>query len=91
MSVRGIATDRGRRFDRSLMSISAAVDGVGLGLESRLLVQREVETGRLFPPFGMTGPSLVCHHLLFLRSKAHIPKIKAFREWLATELARTVM
>ena len=91
MGVRGIATDRGPRFDRSFMAISAAVDGIGVGLESRLLIQRELETERLVLPFGMMGPRLVCHHLLFLRSKAHIPKIKAFREWLAAELAGAVM
>lgn len=91
MGARGIATDRGPRFDRSFMAISAAADGIGVGLESRLLIQRELDTGRLVLPFGMTGPRLVCHRLLFLKSKARVPKIKAFREWLAAELAASVM
>lgn len=91
MGARRIATDRGPRFDRSFMAISAAADGIGVGLESRLLIQRELDTGRLVLPFGMTGPRLVCHRLLFLKSKARVPKIKAFREWLAAELAASVM
>ena len=91
MGARGIATDRGPRFDRSFMAISAAADGIGVGLESRLLIQRELDTGRLVLPFGMTGPRLVCHRLLFLKAKARVPKIKAFREWLAAELAASVM
>lgn len=91
MGGRDIPTGRGPRFDRSFMAISAAVDGDGVGLESRLLIQRELDSGRLVLPFGMMGPRLVCHHLLFLKSKAHVPKIKAFREWLEGQLAEAVM
>lgn len=68
------------------MAISAAMDGVGVALESRLLIQKELETGRLVTPFALDGPRLVCHRLLFLRSKAQVPKIKAFRDWLFAEL-----
>ena len=46
---------RGLRFDRSFMSISAAVDGLGVCLESLQLVQRELETGRLVAPLGFDG------------------------------------
>lgn len=91
MGARGIPTDRGPRFDRTFMTVSAAVDGIGVALESRLMIQRELDAGRLVLPFGMMGPRLVCHHLLFLKSKANVPKIKAFREWLAAQLAETEM
>src|SRR5260370_22978176 len=46
---------RGPRFDRSFMAISAAADGMGVCLESLLLVQRELETGRLVAPLGLDG------------------------------------
>ena len=78
--------DRGPRFDRSFMAIRAAVDGVGICLESRLLVQRELESGQLVALFNGHGPSVACHSLLFLKSKANVPKIKSFREWLFAEL-----
>lgn len=91
MGAKGIPTGRGPRFDRTFMAISAAVDGIGIGLESRLMIQRELDTGRLVLPFGMTGPRLVCHHLLFLKSKANVPKVKAFREWLVSQLAEAEM
>jgi LysR family glycine cleavage system transcriptional activator len=68
------------------MAISAAVDGLGVGLESRLLVERELQEGRLVLPFGDKGPTMVCHRLLYLKAKAHLPKIRAFREWLFEEL-----
>lgn len=91
MGAHDIPTHRGPRFDRSFMTISATVDGIGVGLESRLFIERELDTGRLVLPFGMMGPRLVCHNLLFLRSKANVPKIKAFRHWLMNQLAETVM
>ena len=78
--------ERGPRFDRSFMAISAAVDGVGVCLESRLLVQRELEAGKLVALFDDKGPKISCHSLRFLRSKANVSKIKAFREWLFSEL-----
>lgn len=88
---RGVSTDRGLRFDRTFMSVGAAVDGIGIGLESRMMVGRELEAGRLVLPFGMDGIRRVCHHLLFLKSKANVPKVKAFREWLVDQLAATEM
>lgn len=89
-SVIGADLERGPRFDRSFMAISAAVDGAGVALESRLLIQRELDAGRLVLPFGTAGPRLVCHRLLYLRSKAHLPKMRAFREWLVEQLAESV-
>ncbi len=91
MGERDFDLGRGPRFDRTFMAISAAVDGLGIGLESRLMIQRELDTGRLVLPLGTTGVQLICHHLLYLRSKAHIPKIKAFREWLSEQLSATEM
>jgi len=81
--------ERGPRFDRSFMAISAAVDGIGVALESRLLVERELQSGRLTLPFGPDGHRQVCHHLKFLKTKAHLPKMRAFRDWLFEELARS--
>lgn len=81
--------ERGPRFDRSFMAISAAIDGTGVALESRLLIERELESRKLVLPLGGAGPRLVCHHLKFLKTKAHLPKMRAFREWLFEELGRS--
>lgn len=82
--------ERGPRFDRSFMAISAAMDGAGVALESRLLVERELESGRLQLPLGGDGHRLVGHHLKFLKTKAHLPKMRAFRDWLFEELGRSL-
>lgn len=86
-----IETARGPRFDRTFMAVNAAVDGLGVVLESQMMLQREVDAGRLVLPLGTHGPRLVCHSLLFLKSKANLPKIRAFRDWLMSELAASRM
>ncbi len=79
--------DRGPRFDRSFMSISAAVDGLGVCLESLLFVQRELAAGKLIMPLGLDGLKVRAHSMMILKSKADLPRIVAFRQWLFTELA----
>ena len=77
---------RGPRFDRSFMSISAAVDGLGVCLESLLLVQRELETGRLVAPLGMEGLKVHGYTLNLLKSRADLPKLRSFQDWLFAQL-----
>lgn len=77
---------RGPRFDRTFMSINAAIDGLGVCLESLMLAQRELDSGRLVLPFGTEGPRLHCHSLVYVASRARLPKMKLFREWLLEAL-----
>lgn len=79
--------DRGLRFDRSFMSINAAIDGRGICLESRLLVERELASGSLVMPLGPEGPSIGCHSLVYLRSRRSLPKVAFFRDWLFRALS----
>jgi len=77
---------RGLRFDRSFMSISAAVDGLGVCLESLLLVQRELDTGRLVAPLGLDGLKVQGYTFNVLKSSADLPKIRNFHDWLTSEM-----
>jgi LysR family glycine cleavage system transcriptional activator len=79
---------RGPRFDRSFMAISAAVDGLGVCLESLLLAQRELETGRLVAPFGFDGLNVHGYTLNLLKSRAELPKLRSFQDWLFAELEK---
>ncbi|GGO84094.1 LysR family transcriptional regulator [Marinobacterium nitratireducens] len=79
---------RGPRFDRSFMAISAAVDGMGILLDSLLLVQRELETGRLVAPFGFEGPKVQGYTFNILKTQANLPKIRAFQAWIFAELEK---
>jgi len=77
---------QGLSFDRSFMSISAVIDGLGIALESVLLVERELASGKLVLPLGADPALLTFHRLLYLQSKAHLPKMVAFKDWLFEQL-----
>lgn len=81
---------RGPRFDRSFMAINAAVDGLGVVLDSLLLVQRELDTGRLVAPLGLDGPKVQGYTVNLLKSRAELPKIHHFQNWLFDELEHGV-
>ncbi|UEM24193.1 LysR family transcriptional regulator (plasmid) [Skermanella mucosa] len=82
--------ERGPRFDRSFMAISAAVDGLGVCLDSLLLAEQEIRTGKLIVPFPGDCMKAQGHGFLTLRTKTDLPKIRSFREWLFAELGRTL-
>ena len=81
--------ERGPRFDRSFMAISAAVDGLGVCLDSLLLAEQELRTGKLVVPFAGDVMTFQGHGFVTLRSKTDLPKVKSFREWLFAELAES--
>ena len=73
-------------FDRSHMAIDAAVDGLGVALESTLMMWRELRDGSLVcpvvnpPRVTLTTQWIVCpfDHL-------HRAKVRLFMEWLRAE------
>jgi LysR family glycine cleavage system transcriptional activator len=72
-------------FDRGALAISAAVDGMGIALETTRLAERELSRGELvelgaerFTPF-----SRETHFLTYRASERHLDKVKLFRDWLA--------
>lgn len=81
--------DRGPRFDRSFMAISAAVDGLGVCIDSLLLAQQELRTGKLVVPFPVEGMKAQGHAFVTSKSKADLPKIRIFRDWIFNEMTKT--
>jgi len=79
---------RGPRFDRSFMSLSAAADEIGVALESTLLAEREIASGRLIRPLEGRCEDVVYtgHWLVFPRTKRYARSMVMFLTWLAKEL-----
>ncbi|PVZ12277.1 MULTISPECIES: LysR substrate-binding domain-containing protein [unclassified Pseudomonas] len=77
------------RFDRSSMAIAAAVNGMGVVLESSLLAQHELESGALVAPFrGMTHDiQYVGHYLVYPKRRTRHPAVEVFKKWLLEELS----
>jgi LysR family transcriptional regulator, glycine cleavage system transcriptional activator len=79
---------RGPRFDRSFLSISAAMDGLGVALESTRLAERELASGRLVRPLEGACEDVVYtgHWLVFPRTKRYSRSLMLFSRWMAKEL-----
>ncbi len=74
----------GLSFDRAALALSAAVDGMGVALESATLAEVELEDGRLidlggeaYLPFERT-----IHHLCYREVDRNRAGLKAFTGWL---------
>ncbi|WP_373236369.1 LysR substrate-binding domain-containing protein [Cohaesibacter celericrescens] len=78
--------EKGPRFDRSFLSISAAVDGNGVCLESHFHVQQELARKQLIAPFGLAGYTVQGHSINFVQSRNRLPKIQAFKDWILKEI-----
>jgi len=78
----------GSRFDRSFLAIAAATEGLGVALESTLLAERELASGRLVMPLehGSNPVRYVGHSLVFPRYVRQRQTLRAFAEWLLAEL-----
>lgn len=79
---------RGPRFDRSFLSLSAAVDELGVALESTRLAERELASGRLVRPLKDLCEDVVYtgHWLVFPRSMRYSRPLTLFVGWLGAEL-----
>jgi LysR family glycine cleavage system transcriptional activator len=83
----GIVAPEGNRrlhFDRSIMSIQASVDGLGIILDSTTLARREIETGRLVIPFNDRIKSLevTSHYLVYPKGRVQASLVRDFLVWL---------
>lgn len=67
----------GPRFDRSFLSLSAAADGLGIALESTLLAEHELASGRLVRPLEGICEDITNtgHWLVFPRAKRYSKSI----------------
>jgi DNA-binding transcriptional LysR family regulator len=79
---------RGSRFDRSFMAIAAAVDGLGVTLESTRLAERELARGDLLAPLAQVARDVryVGHYLVFPPQAKPRQSVRTFASWMAAEL-----
>ena len=75
-------------FDRSFLAIATACAGLGVALESTLLAERELETGRIVAPLAGRAKDVeyIGHYLVFPRAAGQRRAVHMFTEWLLNEL-----
>jgi DNA-binding transcriptional LysR family regulator len=79
---------RGSRFDRSFMAIAAAVDGLGVTLESTRLAERELARGDLVAPLAGRARDVqyIGHYLVCPPQAKPRRAVRMFAHWMAEEL-----
>ena len=79
--VPGLDVSAGLVFSDETHSIAAALDGQGVALMSRYLIEEELRQGRLVQPFG---PELTAapFHLVYSPERLEEPAIAAVRDWV---------
>ena len=77
-----ISTQRGLSFDLILMTVQAAIDGLGVALGRTTYVQDDIAKGRLVVPFKIALPADAGFYLVSPQARAESPKLSAFRNWL---------
>ena len=88
LHVEGVDASGGLTFDNSDLVLEAAAAGLGVALGSRIIVQDDLDEGRLVMPFGDLTDENLRHWLVYPRGSARQPKVRAFRTWLLDEAER---
>ncbi|OAK64479.1 LysR family transcriptional regulator [Variovorax paradoxus] len=78
------------RFDRAQMSLDAAIQGLGVALESSTNAERYLAQGKLKPVFGFDKAVKVkAHFAVYPQRHARRPTVEAFLSWLHGEAAQS--
>jgi LysR family glycine cleavage system transcriptional activator len=80
----------GLRFDRAMMSLDAAVQKLGVALESASVGQALIDSGKLQPIFGDSmSLEVQAHFMVYPSRHASRPEVISFVEWLRKAATHT--
>ncbi|PKO37705.1 MAG: LysR family transcriptional regulator [Betaproteobacteria bacterium HGW-Betaproteobacteria-6] len=83
--VSNVDAERGTRFSNAVLAVEAALDGQGVALALKPLVEADVAAGRLIVPFEIAVPSPFGYFLVMRKAVAQRNSVAAFRRWLLDE------
>ena len=83
--VQDVDATRGPHFSDASLALEAAIDGMGVGLAIRPLLDTEIEAGRLVVTFDIAAPSSYAYYLVTPEADVERPAARAFREWILGE------
>jgi LysR family glycine cleavage system transcriptional activator len=75
---------RGIFFESSSLAYQAAVEGVGIAIGMKRLVEADLAAGRLVMPSSFVHRTNLAFHLLYAHSAAAHPPVAAFRDWVVS-------
>lgn len=75
-------------FDRTYLALGAAVQGLGIALESARLAEAALRCGELVPVFAdRRGIEVLGHHLVYPTTHGKWKKVERFVDWVRREAA----
>jgi LysR family glycine cleavage system transcriptional activator len=77
-----ISKQPGTTFDLILMTVQAAIDGMGVAMGRTTYVKDDIAKGRLVVPFKIALPADAGFYLVSPEGAPDSPKLRAFRQWL---------
>lgn len=85
----GPAPQPAMSFDRSFLALDAAINGLGIALESNVLARRALESGRLVRPLTGKGRDnrYIGHYLAYPKSGSQRRLSREFATWLQSEVS----
>lgn len=72
----------GLTFDMTLMTVQAAIDGMGVAMGRTTYVQDDIFKGRLVVPFRIALPANAGFYLVAPEGRREGAKLVAFRQWV---------
>ncbi len=82
-----IDPNSGAKFDSAAYAVEAAVQGQGVLLGRSALVSADLMAGRLVRPFDLALKSRWKYYVVYPDGALRQRKVKAFRDWLFSEMA----
>jgi LysR family glycine cleavage system transcriptional activator len=83
-----ISKQPGLSFDLILMTVQAAIDGLGVAMGRTSYVEGDIAKGRLVVPFKIALPADAGFYLVSPQTRAESAKLSAFRQWLLASVER---
>ncbi len=71
-----------------MVTVQAAIDGLGVAIGRTSYVESDVQKGRLVVPFKISLPADAGFYLVYPAERAGAQKLRAFREWIIASARR---
>lgn len=80
-----VEVKRGPGFQSTPLMMDAVEAGLGYGIVSRHLIERELASGRVVIPFDLTVQGSNGYYLVYPEGRENDPKVTLFRDWAMTQ------
>ncbi len=79
----------GLKFENSALAYEAALQGIGVAIGVKVLVEHHLETGALVAPFSPPVPLDEGYYLTWPKNVKPSAPLRRFHDWLRTQLSET--